>query len=50
MSDIPEGVTSRVYDQYAYDNEKRRALNWWDGKLQNTLKGKTDNKVVSING
>lgn len=38
-----------VYDHYAYDAEKRKALLKWGRKLQEILEGKKAKKVVSIN-
>ena len=37
-----------IYDHYAYDAEKKRALMKWGRRLQVILDGKKSNKVVSI--
>jgi len=37
-----------VYDHYAYDTEKRRALIKWGRRLQNILSGEKARKIVSI--
>ena len=38
-----------VYDHYAYDAEKKKALLKWGRRLQEILEGKKTKKVVSIN-
>ena len=39
-----------VYDRYAYDQEKRRALEKWERKLKAVLSGEKVPKVISIEG
>ncbi len=41
-------AVTAVYDHYAYDAEKKRALLKWGRKLQEILDGKKAKKVVSI--
>ena len=43
-----KSVTSKVYDRYAYDKEKRAALNAWARKLQSILSGEQDNVVPMV--
>ena len=38
-----------VYDRYAYDTEKKKALLKWGRRLQEILEGKTAKKVVNFN-
>ena len=40
-------AATRVYDRYAYDAEKREALERWARRLQATIEGKTG-KVVAM--
>jgi hypothetical protein len=42
-------AATRVYDRYAYDKEKRDALERWAWRLQTIVEGKT-RKVVSFAG
>ena len=42
-------AVTAVYDHYAYDAEKKKALLKWGRKLQEILEGKKAKKVVSIN-
>lgn len=42
-------AATRVYDRYAYDAEKREALERWARRLLAIIEGKTK-KVVSIHG
>ena len=42
-------AATRVYDRYAYDAEKRDALNRWARRLQTIIEGKTA-KIVSMRG
>jgi hypothetical protein len=39
---------TRVYDRYAYDREKRIALETWGRTLQNILGGKVTANVVAF--
>jgi integrase len=43
-----ETSVTAVYDRYAYDKEKRAALNAWSRKLEDILSNKKQEKVVSI--
>ena len=43
-----ESSITAVYDHYAYDKEKRAALNAWSRKLEQVLAGKSNKKVVRI--
>ena len=38
-----------IYDLYAYDKEKKRALFAWDRRLSSILHGKASRKVVKLN-
>jgi hypothetical protein len=40
-------AATRIYDRYAYDKEKRDALERWARRLQGIVEGQTA-KVVSI--
>jgi hypothetical protein len=50
VNHTPQDVTSRVYDLYAYDDEKRRALSWWERRLKAILKGDAGGNVVPLTG
>ena len=44
-----EGGVTHIYDRHEYDQEKKHALETWEGKLESILTGKKA-KVVSIRG
>ena len=50
LNHAPKDITDRVYDQYAYDAEKRAALLAWDREVSRIVSGQepTAEKVVSI--
>jgi len=43
-----ESSITAVYDRYAYDKEKRAALNAWSRKLEGIMNGSKQDNVVSI--
>ena len=47
LNHVPQGVTARVYDQYEYLPEKRRALETW-GSFLDGLFRPDDDKVVAL--
>ena len=47
LNHTDQDVTA-IYDQYAYDAEKKKALSKWGRRLQAILDGKKSEKVVNI--
>ena len=48
LNHTPTGITATVYDKYAEDPEKRRALERWGAHVLRLTKGKQPTKVVQL--